>query len=53
MTCVIGKTCVDVVDRAWVEKCSTDCIYVPGQDSGVGPLEADIPLVAGMRTYER
>jgi NAD-dependent dihydropyrimidine dehydrogenase PreA subunit len=27
MTYVIGKACVDVVDRACVEECPVDCIY--------------------------
>ena len=45
MTYVIGKACVDVVDRACVEECPVDCLAdnaafffetLPGQDGTLG-----------------
>ena len=39
MTYVIGKACVDVVDRACVEECPVDCIYEGGRAFYIHPDE--------------
>jgi NAD-dependent dihydropyrimidine dehydrogenase PreA subunit len=39
MTYVIGSPCVDVTDRACVEECPVDCIYVGERSAYVNPAE--------------
>jgi NAD-dependent dihydropyrimidine dehydrogenase PreA subunit len=39
MTYVIGKPCVDVMDRACVEECPVDCIYEGGRALYIHPDE--------------
>ncbi|GFG76242.1 ferredoxin [Mycobacterium botniense] len=39
MTYVIGKPCVDVMDRACVEECPVDCIYEGGRSLYIHPDE--------------
>ena len=39
MTYVIGKDCVDVMDRACVEECPVDCIYEGGRALYIHPDE--------------
>jgi NAD-dependent dihydropyrimidine dehydrogenase PreA subunit len=39
MTYVIGKPCVDVLDRACVEECPVDCIYEGGRALYIHPDE--------------
>jgi NAD-dependent dihydropyrimidine dehydrogenase PreA subunit len=39
MTFVIGSACVDVTDRACVEECPVDCIYVGERMAYVNPGE--------------
>ncbi|ORA49777.1 ferredoxin [Mycolicibacterium chubuense] len=39
MTYVIGKSCVDVKDRACVEECPVDCIYEGGRALYIHPDE--------------
>ncbi|MEU0543571.1 ferredoxin [Nocardia sp. NPDC005978] len=39
MTFVIGADCVDVLDRACVEECPIDCIYVGGRMAYIQPDE--------------
>ncbi len=39
MTFVIGSACVDVTDRACVEECPVDCIYVGERSAYVNPAE--------------
>ncbi|WP_067475776.1 ferredoxin [Nocardia amamiensis] len=39
MTFVIGAPCVDIMDRACVEECPVDCIYVGGRMAYIHPAE--------------
>jgi ferredoxin len=39
MTYVIGSACVDVTDRACMDECPVDCIYVGGRMAYVNPEE--------------
>ena len=39
MTYVIAQPCVDVMDRACVEECPVDCIYVGGRSLYIHPDE--------------
>jgi NAD-dependent dihydropyrimidine dehydrogenase PreA subunit len=39
MTYVIGSACVDVTDRACMDECPVDCIYVGGRMAYVNPDE--------------
>ncbi len=39
MTYVIAEPCVDVMDRACVEECPVDCIYVGGRSLYINPEE--------------
>jgi NAD-dependent dihydropyrimidine dehydrogenase PreA subunit len=39
MTYVIGKPCVDVMDRACVEECPVDCIYEGARSLYIHPDE--------------
>ncbi|HEY1971551.1 MAG TPA: ferredoxin [Pseudonocardia sp.] len=39
MTYVIGSACVDVTDRACVDECPVDCIYVGARMAYVNPDE--------------
>ncbi len=39
VTYVIGKPCVDVLDRACVEECPVDCIYEGGRSLYIHPDE--------------
>ncbi|WP_280246397.1 ferredoxin [Nocardia abscessus] len=39
MTFVIGASCVDIMDRACVEECPVDCIYVGGRMAYIHPAE--------------
>lgn len=39
MTFVIGSACVDVTDRACVEECPVDCIYIGARSAYVNPEE--------------
>jgi NAD-dependent dihydropyrimidine dehydrogenase PreA subunit len=39
MTYVIAQPCVDVMDRACVEECPVDCIYVGGRALYIHPDE--------------
>ncbi|AEA28084.1 4Fe-4S ferredoxin iron-sulfur binding domain-containing protein [Pseudonocardia dioxanivorans CB1190] len=39
MSYVIGASCVDVTDRACVDECPVDCIYVGGRMAYVNPTE--------------
>jgi NAD-dependent dihydropyrimidine dehydrogenase PreA subunit len=39
MTYVIGAECVDVLDRACVDVCPVDCIYVGDRKSYINPAE--------------
>jgi NAD-dependent dihydropyrimidine dehydrogenase PreA subunit len=39
MTYVIGKPCVDVMDRSCVEECPVDCIYEGGRALYIHPDE--------------
>ncbi|HEX5495196.1 MAG TPA: ferredoxin [Mycobacteriales bacterium] len=39
MTYVIGRSCVDVLDRACVEECPVDCIYEGGRSLYIHPDE--------------
>ncbi len=39
MTYVIGKPCIDVMDRACVEECPVDCIYEGGRALYIHPDE--------------
>ncbi|WP_026356740.1 ferredoxin [Mycobacterium sp. 141] len=39
MTYVIGKPCVDVMDRACVEECPVDCIYEGSRSLYIHPDE--------------
>jgi NAD-dependent dihydropyrimidine dehydrogenase PreA subunit len=39
MTYVIGAACVDVTDRACVDECPVDCIYVGDRMAYVNPAE--------------
>jgi NAD-dependent dihydropyrimidine dehydrogenase PreA subunit len=39
VTYVIGSACVDVTDRACMDECPVDCIYVGGRMAYVNPEE--------------
>ena len=39
MTYVIGKPCIDVMDRACVDECPVDCIYEGGRALYIHPDE--------------
>ena len=39
MTYVIGKPCIDVLDRACVDECPVDCIYEGGRALYIHPDE--------------
>ena len=39
MTYVIAQPCIDVMDRACVEECPVDCIYVGGRSLYIQPDE--------------
>ncbi|GAB2639805.1 ferredoxin [Nocardia goodfellowii] len=39
MTFVIGAACVDVLDRACIEECPLDCIYVGDRMAYINPAE--------------
>jgi NAD-dependent dihydropyrimidine dehydrogenase PreA subunit len=39
MTYVIGKPCVDVMDRSCVQECPVDCIYEGGRSLYIHPDE--------------
>jgi NAD-dependent dihydropyrimidine dehydrogenase PreA subunit len=39
MTYVIGQPCIDVMDRACVDECPVDCIYVGGRTLYIHPDE--------------
>lgn len=39
MTYVIGPACIDVLDRACLDVCPVDCIYVGGRKSYINPQE--------------
>ncbi|MGC9544164.1 ferredoxin [Streptomyces sp. UG1] len=39
MTFVIGAACVDVMDRACVDECPADCIYVGERMAYINPAE--------------
>ena len=39
MSFVIGSACVDITDRACVEECPVDCIYVGDRSAYVNPDE--------------
>jgi NAD-dependent dihydropyrimidine dehydrogenase PreA subunit len=39
MTYVIGSACIDVTDRACMDECPVDCIYVGGRMAYVDPDE--------------
>lgn len=39
MTYVIGHDCVDVLDRACIEECPVDCIYIGDRKSYINPNE--------------
>jgi NAD-dependent dihydropyrimidine dehydrogenase PreA subunit len=39
MTYVIGSACIDVTDRACMDECPVDCIYVGGRMAYVNPDE--------------
>jgi len=39
MTYVIGAACIDVMDRACVDECPVDCIYVGGRMAYINPEE--------------
>ena len=39
MTYVIGSACVDVTDRACMDECPVECIYVGGRMAYVNPEE--------------
>ncbi|MFI7666848.1 ferredoxin [Nocardia sp. NPDC049526] len=39
MTFVIGAACVDVMDRACVEECPVDCIYIGARMAYIHPTE--------------
>jgi NAD-dependent dihydropyrimidine dehydrogenase PreA subunit len=39
MTYVIGKACVDVMDKSCVQECPVDCIYEGGRSLYINPDE--------------
>lgn len=39
MTYVIGSPCIDVLDRACMDVCPVDCIYVGARKSYINPAE--------------
>ena len=39
MTYVIGAPCIDVTDRACVDECPVDCIYIGGRSAYINPDE--------------
>lgn len=39
MTFVIGAACVDVMDRACVDECPADCIYIGQRMAYINPAE--------------
>jgi NAD-dependent dihydropyrimidine dehydrogenase PreA subunit len=39
MSYVIGAACIDILDRACIEVCPVDCIYVGDRKSYINPAE--------------
>jgi NAD-dependent dihydropyrimidine dehydrogenase PreA subunit len=39
MTCVIGRACVDVMDKSCVQECPVDCIYQGARALYINPDE--------------
>ena len=46
MTYVIGKACVDVIDKSYVQECPVDCIYEGARALYINPMSAWIVVRA-------